>query len=174
MQDGSPAAKAGLEAGDIITQYNGNTVSGIDSYRMEVAHTEPGTTVELVVFRDGHTKKLRASIGELHPSAMAANSGADSEPAWGMSVQSLSPQLRERLGYDDTVEGVVITSIEPLSAAAKAGLQPRDVITEVQGQPVRDPARFHRLMQKADLAKGVRLVVRSGDVQRFVYFKLPG
>jgi serine protease Do len=174
VQEDSPAAKAGVRAGDIITAFDGSLVSDVDSFRLQVAHTVPGAKADVTVFRDGHQKQLTVKIGELEPSGMVAQSGAGPEAEWGMAVQTLTDELRARLGYDESPEGVVVTRVEPLGAAATAGIRPRDVITEVQGQAVHDAREFHRILERADLAKGVRLTLRNGDAQRFVYFQVTG
>jgi serine protease Do len=172
VQPDTPAEKAGIKVGDIITEFDGKPVTDIDSFRFLVARTAPGTKADVTVFRDGESTPLTVTVGELAPMHAAAQSGAGTESEWGMAVQTLTPDLAARLGYDQTMQGVVVTQVDPLGAAADAGIRPLDVITEVQGRAVGDAREFHRILEKSNLSKGVRLTLRSGDAQRFVFFRL--
>ena len=89
----------------------------------------------------------------------------------GLAVQDLTPEIAQQLGYENTVEGVVVTSVEPLSPADRAGLQPRDVIVSIQDTPVKDLASFKQALSKADLTAGVRMTVRTGKLQRFIFLQ---
>ena len=145
---GSPAEDASLEPGDIITKFGGNTVTNAAKLRLLVAATRPGSEVEFEIVRDGKKKTLSGVIGgkgKARTAAMAiprakplARPLADEEDEFlaGVEVLELNRNLRSRLGVPAGVDGIVIESVEPGSAAAKAGLRPGEVITEVARQRV--------------------------------------
>jgi serine protease Do len=169
MSDG-PGAKAGLQAGDIIMQFNSEKTLNMDKLRAQVASTAPGTTVRVEVFRDGKSKRLNVKIGELDSQAVAANNPS-SEFDLGMTVQTLTPDIATQLGYDNDLDGVVVTSVDPLGVAARASIRVKDVIVSIQGQKVENVGDFRSLLKKYDPKDGVRLGVRSGSMQRFVFIQ---
>jgi serine protease Do len=169
MPDG-PGAKAGLQAGDIITKFDGGKTLNMDKLRARVASTKPGTTVQVEVFRNGKSKTLRVKIGELG-SQLATSNAPSSDADLGMTVRTLTPDLATQLGYDSDLHGVIVTDIDPLGVTARAGIQVKDVIVSVQDQKVENVGDFDDLLNKYDLKEGVRLGVRSGAMQRFVFIQ---
>jgi serine protease Do len=167
-----PAAHAGIEAGDIIVRYDGDAVKNIEGLRSRVASTRPGEKVKLELFRDGHMKKLTMEIGELE-SEVAVGENKPQSVQLGMTVRTLTPQMASQLGLDEQTHGVVVTEVDPMGAAAHAGLRSKDVILAVQGKDVEDVAHFREELDGHDLHKGVRLSVRSGSARRFVLLRLP-
>jgi S1-C subfamily serine protease len=89
-----------------------------------------------------------------------------------MTVKNLTPEIARQLGYDRQ-EGVLVTEVEPLGLAAKAGTNARDLIISVQGEAVTNVTEFRREIARQDLSKGVRLVVQTGAMQRFVFLRSP-
>ncbi len=165
-----PGDKAGVQSGDIVKSYDGHPVSGIDKLRARVAGTKPGTKIALEIFRDGKTRTLQVEIGELEAEVAVGRSKPESVDL-GMTVRTLTPQLASQLGQDEEATGVVVTDVEPIGPAARAGLRPRDVIVAVQGQNVADVAGFRAELKKHDLEKGVRLSVRRGSTGRYVFLR---
>lgn len=170
VQEDSPADDAGLKVGDIITKFNGEGLTGMDQLRLRVASTEPGDEVEVVVVRDGREKTIDVEIGELQAAERASSSSTVGDEL-GLTLRDLDDRLAEQLGIDAD-DGVVVASVDPLSPGARAGLRPRDVITHVHGTRIRSTNDFHRALDKHDLADGVRLTVRTGNAQRFVFIRL--
>jgi len=169
---GGPAEEAGLKEGDIVTAYDGKPIENVTQLRSFVAQTRPGTKAALEVFRNGKHETLSVRIGELKDDELpASTSGQDVDEDLGLKVRTLTPELADRLGYDD-VAGVVVTEVEPYSPAAEAGLQPRDVILRVAGKPVADAAAFRKALADNDLTQGVRLRIRSGDTERFAFLRV--
>ena len=163
---GSPAAKAGLEAGDILVRFGGRSIENVTELRNRVADVAPGTEVELEIFRDGEHRALVVEIGELESEVAPRQLRGSSE--LGASVQNVTPDIARRLGMED-VRGVVVTRVEAGSVAARAGIQPRDVILSINGEDVPDVQAFNAVLAKHDLSEGVRMLVRSGEVTRFVF-----
>ena len=169
---GSPAEKAGVQPGDIITAINGRPVASVERLRNEVALLKPGANAELTIFRDGRTRTLKVEIGE-QPADLAARPAGQPSTSddLGMALEPLSRDLARQLNLDRSTRGVVITQVDPLSPAGRAGLRARDVIVEVNGEPVESPEQVRRQLERGDLEKGVRLTVLSDGLRRFVILK---
>jgi serine protease Do len=170
---GAPAARAGLEPGDIILGRDGKPVSSAAAFRNAVAETQPGRTIELEVWRDAKRHTVRAKLDELP-------TGGDSErqnprqtapSRYGVRLSDLTPELQERLNAKAN-EGAVVVQVEPGSPAEGAGLKPGDVIVQVGKQPVGDAASARRALQNAS-AHPLRLrIMREGRGQ-FVVLPKP-
>jgi serine protease Do len=168
MPDG-PAAKAGLRAGDIVTEYDGKPMGDMNQFRNAVAATTPGRKVDIRVFRGKGYKTLAVQVGQLEGQTRLAW-GADPSGELGLTVQTVTPEIARQLGYGD-VHGVVVTGVEPGSPADKAGIRPRDVITDVADDPIENIADFRAAMSKQDLKKGVRMRLNTGGARRFAFVK---
>jgi len=151
VDSGSPADKGGVKQGDVIRTYNGQSVDNSDRFRSLVASTNPGTEVTLGILRDGRSLTLKLTLGE-QPAGLAG-AGTGQAPAEstlrGISVQELTPSIREQLGLGPRTRGVVISDLEPDCPAAQQGLQPGDVIESINRQPVTSVADFDRLAARA-------------------------
>lgn len=171
---GGPAEQAGIRSGDIITRFDGRPVGGVERFRFDVAAIDPGTPVEVEVFRDGSRRTLEVQVGELpgEPAAAAASDSADVN--LGMTLRSLTPGLSRQLGLDESLGGVVVMDVEPASPADRAGLRPQDVILEVHGEPVANLNEFRAALGKHDLKGGVRLRVSSGATLHYAFLRLRG
>jgi len=172
--DNSPAKKAGLKSGDIVVEFNGKPMEGANQLRMSVAATAPGTSSELTIVRNGKRQTIKITTDELTdemaktgPSGAAEESSAD----FGLTVQTLTPELADQLGYEQNQQGVVITDVDPTSIAARTGLRPRDLVVDVDGKAVSNIRDFREAMSKADTAKGVRMQVMREGSRRFVFLK---
>ena len=164
VADGSPAQKAGLKPGDIITEYNGRPVAKSDDLPRAVAETPVGKDVALTITRDGKAMTLTAKVGELDDPSKAMSAKAESKSGLGVSVRPLSPSLARELGLKAT-QGVVIADVADGSPAATAGLRPRDVIVEADHNKV---TSAQDLKKNVDQKKGkgtpmLLLVNRDGQ-----------
>jgi Do/DeqQ family serine protease len=136
VQAGGPAAKAGLQRGDVITAVNGTEVKDTNALRNTVAHMAPGTRVSVSVVRDGSEKTFDVTLAELESSGRAARGDsrpADDETGFGLSVQPLTPDEAKQAGVKS---GLVVGAVDPSGRAASAGLRPGDIIVEVDRKPV--------------------------------------
>lgn len=152
VSPGGPADKAGVKNGDVIRKFNGQAVESHSQLQSMVTNTNPGATVTLDILRDGKPLTLRVTLGE-RPTNLSATVGGPGKVTEGtlrgISVQSLTPSIRDQLGIPEGVTGVVISEIDPNSPAAQAGLQSGDVIESINRQPVRAVGDFNRLAAEA-------------------------
>ena len=171
MPEDSPARRAGIEVGDIITRFNGKKIDGVDQLRFEVAGTRPGTEVTVEIFRDGRQLEREVELVELE-SADASRTHGRGASALGMRVKTLSPEIARRLGMPTDREGVIVTEIDPLSAASEAGIRLNDVILSVDGHEIASVEDFEEYTSASDLERGVRLVIARGNSKRFVFLSV--
>jgi serine protease Do len=148
---GGPADKAGIKNGDVIRKLNGQTIEDAGQLTAAVTNTNPGTQVTLDILRDGKPMTVKVTLGE-RPANLAA-AGPGGRPSTGalrgVSVQTLTPSIRDQLGLPHTAHGVVISDLDPNSPAAQAGLEPGDVIESINRQTVNSVADFNRLAGQA-------------------------
>jgi Do/DeqQ family serine protease len=169
VQAGGPADRAGLKRGDIITALNGTPVTDNNTLRNAVARTQPGNVATLTVSRDNREQQLRVTLGEL-PAASArgereAGEGAKHEDAGGLglTVQPFSPALVQRFNLKGVTQGLVVTDVAQTGAGAEAGLQPGDVIEEVNRLPARTVAELQTALKGSGTRPALLLVNRGGD-----------
>ena len=161
-----PGAKAGLQKGDVIEEIDGQTVSGVNELRLQIASSAPGTTVHLKVLRNGEPREVSVTLGELPEKANEGPlGGGESEGTAmkGVQVEDLTPQLRRELDLSPRVHGVVVTDVSSDSPAAEAGLQRGDVIAEVNREPVETVADYRRALRRVGNQSLVLLVNRNGN-----------
>jgi serine protease Do len=166
----TPAAESDLQEGDIIVEYRGKQVKDINDLHSWVAETEPGTDVELRLFRDGEYKTIELTVGERGEEVAAAEEEAQPAENIGMAVRNLTTELAQRLGLE-TTEGVIVVEVEQFSIAAEAGIRPKDVIIRVEGEPVTNVREFRQAIAANDLDEGIRLVVLTRGMKRFVFLQ---
>jgi Do/DeqQ family serine protease len=163
---GSPAEKAGVQIGDVITAVNGSPVADGNALRNQIGGTAPGTEVALTILRNGKEMQVHARLTELAPgNQAAASSGGGSESGGGqlgITVQPVTPALASRLKLPGT-EGVVVTDVQPGSPAADAGIQPDDVILQVNRQPVKSGADVRAGVQASGSRPTLLLINRNGS-----------
>jgi serine protease Do len=142
VSPGSPAEKAGLKGGDVITQFNGQPILDASQLKLRVAESAPGSTAQLGISRSGENKTFDVTLGSAPDNKVAkadGNSGAVRKEALaGVGVADLDQSTRAELNIPAHVQGAVITEVAPESAAYEAGLRTGDVITELNRQPVKN------------------------------------
>ncbi len=160
---GSPAVQAGLQRGDILLRVNGQPISDINAFRLQIAMTPPGTQLRFEVRRDGQDREIAVRLAELpSPPERPVKAVAPSSPFEGLSVEELNPQLARRLRVPAGAGGVVIADIDSASPAAEAGLQSGDVIQEVDRKPVQNLDDFRRTAASAGKEPVLLLISRLG------------
>ena len=173
---GEPADKAGLQAGDVVVEFNGKPVTDSDALVSLVVATRPGTTVPVTVIRDKQRKALNITVGELDIDAEQGRqarrgAGGTNEPTatgFGMEVGPITPEIARELELPRGRGGAIIADIEPRSPASLAGLAVNDVILEVNRQPVTNVSQVTRELQRATPGTPVFLLVWREGQQVFV------
>jgi len=162
----SPAAKGGVEKGDIILQVNGKPVTDANQLRLEVGGMSPNERVHLKVLRNGKTQELAVQLGEFPSSEERASvsSGQKDSVLDGVTVENLTPDQAQQLKLAPQSKGVVVEEVSPSSRAAEAGLHPGDVIQEVNHHPVQSVSEFRQAMGSMGKETPVLLLVnREGN-----------
>jgi serine protease Do len=151
VEPDSPAGKAGIQPGDVITSVNGHHIGNARELAINVSQIAPGNVAALAVLRDGDKKSVNVTVGTL-PADQASGrvgSSAQGSPALGVGLQALTPSLRQQLGVPDTVRGAVIAEVKQGSTAEQAGLQAGDVIIAVGEKAVNTPAETTRAIRES-------------------------
>jgi serine protease Do len=164
VEDGSPAAHAGITQGDVITEYNGKTVADSNQLRNDVSSTTPGSTVSLKVFRNGRTETVQAKLAELATKREKSDSSFESrgEGRFGMSVRPLTPDLAEDAGVPRGTRGVIVMDVDPSGIAADSGIQEGDVIEKVDGKVVTTGEELKAALDRKDGKPSLLVVNRKG------------
>jgi serine protease Do len=180
----SPAARGGVEAGDVILKFDGKDVTTMRGLPKLVAQTPIGKSVPVEVLRQGQNKTLTVTVGQMEDEEIAAEPAAGQKkdqppPAstslLGLTLMPLSDELRGRFGFDAKVKGVVVMDIDPGSAAANKNIRPGDVITEAQQEPVTEIGHVEAAIEKVRKAGGKSVLLLVEDAKgdtRFVAIPL--
>jgi serine protease Do len=171
----SPAAQAGFERGDLVLEFQGQPIESVRDLTSQVARTEPGTEATILVLRNGAEETLNVDIGQMptEDQQVAAAEEAmpeDEAPRLGMSLSSLTPEVRESFDLGSDAAGVLVTDVLPGSPAAEKGLRPGDVIVEADRESVGEPRAVSQAVREAaDRGdESVLLLVRRDGQDRFV------
>lgn len=172
VEAGSPAERAGLKRGDVITAINGTSVTDTNSLRNRIAATQPGEQVSLTVLRNGAEQKIQATLGE-RPTQIARNEdgtprGAEDNATpetnkLGLAVEPLTPELARQLEVKQGAQGLVVSEVAPDSPAADAGLRKGDIIEEVNGQQVRAASDIRTAIDRSQGRPVLMLINRGGS-----------
>jgi serine protease Do len=159
VKEDSPADKAGLKQGDVITAYQGAPVDDAVALQRLVTRTTVGNKAAIKVIRDGREKELTVTVGEQPDQPKLAKAEtSDTDYAFaGVAVQDLDQNTAKELGLKGKPQGVVVTRVEPDSGAEKAGLMPGDVIREINRKPVKSVKDFEKA--SSDVKKGDNVLI---------------
>jgi serine protease Do len=160
----TPAAKAGMQRGDVVLELNGQPVNGSDELSVRVSQMAPGSVAPLKIFRNGESKDMDVTLGEYPEKAAAKGEQGETAPAGlkGIHVQDLAPEIARQLQLPASTVGVVVSSIDPSSSAAEAGLQRGDVIQEVNRKPVRNVEQYRQALAGSENQAVLLLIDRGG------------
>jgi serine protease Do len=170
IEPGSPAEKAGLQPGDVVTAVNGEPVADANSLRLRISRTAPGTPVKLTVNRPDGQKEITVNLGTLPSQDRDSEGqpdlrGGAKTPLEGVSVDDLDRQTAQQLQLPATVRGVVVTNVDVASDAYEAGLRRGDVIQSVNRRPVTSVREFEAAVGRGQT---VLLLVNRGGATRFI------
>ena len=175
VEAGSPADKAGLEAGDIITRFDGKPIEKSSDLPRLVGNTRPGSKVSMTVFRRGASKEMSITVAELEPertvAARSAPSGERATPSsaaqhWGLVVAELTESQKREL----RIRGGVRIE-QATEGAGRAGLRTGDVILAVANQEIASVRDFEAIVERADRSRALNLLVRRGEVAQYVLIR---
>jgi len=167
-----PADKAGIKPGDVIVEFNGKEISQVSMLPNLVAETPVGSKAEITLQRKGALKKLPIVIARLKEDQVAPHEAKDNlNKQIGLEVQDLTPEIATALGITDK-QGVLITTVEPNSPAADAGLRKGDLILEFNQKPVRDVKAFLNESKGLKAKSTVSFFIRRDGRTRFFGLKL--
>ncbi|MGY4625852.1 Do family serine endopeptidase [Bradyrhizobium sp. USDA 4486] len=173
-QANGPAAKAGIESGDVITAVNGESVKDARELARTIGGMAPGATVKLNVLHKGQDKVISLTLGQL-PNTVEAKADTDNDSGKGATKGTDVPKLGMTVAPANSVagagkEGVVVTEVDPKSAAAERGFKEGDVILEVAGKSVATAGEVRDAINAArtDNKNSVLMRVKSGGQSRFV------
>jgi serine protease Do len=158
---GGPADKAGIKRGDVIVSFDGKKIPDSSALPAIVAATPVGKTVQVEILRDGAMKTVNVAVGKLND--LAANVEPEQQKsAWGLALQNLAPEDRAQMNLP-TKEGVLVQAVTPGSPASDAGIQPGDVILQVNQVPVTSVKGVKQEAAKTKSDKPLLLLVRRAD-----------
>jgi serine protease Do len=169
VSEGSPAAEAGVKQGDLIAEYNGKPVPRSLDFPAIIADTAPGRKATLKIFRERKELIIAVKVGELAEETESALTTEAKDPELGIKVQRITPEAARRLGLSST-KGVLVLEVQPGSPADSIGLEPADVIREVNQRPVNNGSDFERAMRQGRRGERILLLVQRGD--NAVFFAL--
>ncbi len=168
-----PAGKAGVQTGDVILSFNGQAVHDSADLPPLVGATPVGSKVDLKLLRDGRELTVRPTVGTLKDAARQAavpKAGATSKAVLNVGVQALTDAQRKQL--DIGSGGVLITQVKP-GPAARAGIQPGDVVLKIGGKEIKDPEHFVSLVRDLPRGKPIAFLIQRQQGRLFVAVNLP-
>lgn len=164
VEANSPAAKAKLQQGDVISAFNGEAIKGPRDLALDVANVASGGTAKMTIWRDGHESVMDVTIGE-QPGKMALQTDAPDASPVGLSLAPFDQNEQQQLGLGPSVKGVVVAQVTPGSRADESGVQAGDVIVRVGNEDVTTPAEASAKIHAAEHDKKEAvplLVMRDG------------
>ncbi len=174
---GSPAQKAGIQAGDILLALNRNKVIDVTDLRNRIAMTTPGNKVSLQLIREGIKKEVQVVIAEQPADFSQATrmrsrkNNSSLLDNMGLTLQELTAELAQQFGYTDG-QGVLITQVTPSSPADSVGLQPGQLIEEVNRIRVHSLAELKKAVKKKKQPQQILLRVRAGEYSKYVVLRM--
>ncbi|MBS1798616.1 MAG: Do family serine endopeptidase [Acidobacteria bacterium] len=161
---GSPASKGGLHRGDVISAINGQKVANGSALQVAVSQLTPGTKVNLGIRRDGKPVSLDLTLGQFQKNTDVASnddSGGSQSGKLGLAVSDLTSDAKQQINAPDQLSGAIVQSVRPGSPAEDAGLQPGDVIMEVDRKPTASANQFVNQVHQNASGKDLLLLVWS-------------
>ena len=169
VTENSPAAEAGIKVGDVIVEFNGKALTKNPELRAMIADTAPGQKVTLKIVREKLERIVSIRIGELPDEGDGSQQVEVRDPELGLRVQRITPETSRRLGLS-SLKGVLVLEVQSGSPADQVGVEPADVIREVNQKPVNNVKDFERAVRQGRRGERTLLLVQRGD--NAVFFAL--
>jgi serine protease Do len=176
VEPDSPAGKAGLKVGDVITELDGKKVSDAGELQVEVGQKRPGTTIKLEVMRDGKNVNLPVTLEAMGSRDKGGNEVGEADHGkmhWGVGLSDMTPDLRQQLQAPHDVHGAVIEQVQPGSSADNAGLQRGDIIMQVNRHDVQSASDVKQALASVPKGKDALLLVWSNGGNTFRVLHAP-
>jgi serine protease Do len=165
VAENGPAAKAGLEPGDVVLEFNSKPVKNRDDLVQTVVATKPGSTVPIKILRDRKERTLTITVDEVNAEAESSrqtrNSQANETAGFGIALDNLTPEVARRLGVPRDVDGAIVIDIDPDGPAAQARqpLEVGDVILQVNRQDVRSATEAKRVLDAVERGRSAMILI---------------
>jgi len=171
VEEGSPAEKAGIEAGDIITRFDGKAIEKPADLPRAVGNTKPGSKVNVTVFRRGSSKDMSITVAEIETEKMASSEPDKKAPVasaqqWGLTVSDLTEAQKKEF----RVRGAVRVDVA-VDAAARAGIREGDLIVAIANAEVSSVKEFEAILSRVDKSRPASVLVRRGDAAQYVLIR---
>jgi serine protease Do len=168
VEPDSPAGKASLKVGDVITGLNGQEITDAGQLQVEVGQKQPGTTIHLNVMREGKSETVPVTLEAMGSRDNTRESSADSgKPRWGLGLGDLTPEVRQQIQAANDLHGAVVERVVPGSSADNAALQRGDVITEVNRQPMHSATDVQKALSGIPKGQDALVLVWSNGGSTF-------
>ena len=171
VERGGPAERSGIRPYDVILSFGGAAVPGKTWLTNRIATARPGQEIGLGVFRDGEEFTLRLIIGQAPDQAAASPPSSDID-SFGLEVEDLSADVARSMGYEGD-HGVLVTDVEPGSAASESGFQWGDLILEVNKRALRSQADYRRSLERTQEGDQIIFRIRRGEARRVLAAQMP-
>jgi serine protease Do len=165
----SPANRAGLQAGDILLEFDGKKIEAPQDLQRAVGLTSPGKAAKARIWRDKAERTIEVTIGETPDERQALRPATRGKPLLGLEIRPITPEIAQQLNLR-SAEGVIVAGVEEGSPAAEAGIQRGDVIREVNRQKVKALGDFERFTKNLKEGDRVTLLLQRGPISLFVAF----
>jgi serine protease Do len=177
VESDSPAAKAGLKTGDVITELDGKKITDASELQMQVSEKKPGTTIKLGLLRDGKSMTVPVTLETMGSRDKEGNEVSESgqgKVRWGLGLSDVTPDVRQELQAPSEVHGAVIEQVQPGSAADDAGLRRGDVITQVNRKDVQSASDVKEALANVPKGQDALVLVWSNGGSTFRVLHSPG
>src|SRR5215469_1991339 len=170
VESDSPAARAGLQIGDVITEVDGHKVTDAGELQVLIGQKQPGTKINLTVARDGKTMTVPLTLEELGSRTTEGNPSSNEgngKMRWGLGLGNLTPEVRDQLQAPREIHGAVIEQVQPGSPADNAGLQQGDIILEVNRHKVQSASDVQQALSSVPKGQDALVLVWSNGGNTF-------